>query len=200
MLHFVMMFAATAIIDSVSAHNGAHVVIRHGAVQHVSGDTRCYSTRMSGHELVIDNPGNCSRDERGVIEVVTPSLSAVAVSNGGSLQASGAFPAQPSIEAAVEQGGTIDIRFIAAQRVTASVYSGGRIFVNARNTLDATIDSGGVVTYWGEARDVRKSVYNGGVVQRGAEDDAFSAETPTSTANPCRDSTKRSRYRRESCR
>jgi len=200
MLHFVTIFAATAIIDAVSAHNGAHVVIRYGAVQRVSGDTRCYSTEMKGRELVVDNPGRCPRAERGVIEVVTPSLSTVAVSNGGSLQLIGVFPAQSSIEAAVEQGGTIDIRSIAADRVAASVYSGGRIFANARNTLDATIESGGVVTYWGEARDVRKSVRDGGVVQRGTEDDAFSAETPTSTASPCRDSTKRSRYRRESCR
>src|ERR1044071_3294692 len=125
-----------------------------------------------GEFNAIDNKRHdCRRDEDALIEVVTPQLPAVKVSNGGIVRTLGTFPAQASIEAAVEQGGTLDIRSIVADRVAASVYSGGRIFTNARKTLDARVDSGGVVTYWGDVEDVHKSVHNGGVVQRGKAED-----------------------------
>ncbi|HKS25718.1 MAG TPA: DUF2807 domain-containing protein [Thermoanaerobaculia bacterium] len=167
--------------QAVEAHNGAHVVIRYGTAQRVSvieGDPRCTTVSVgAGARLVINNERHCQRDERALIEIVTPRLPAVSVSNGGMLRTLGTFPAQASIEVAVQQGGTLDVRSIVADRVVASVYSGGRIFTNARQTLDAKVDSGGVVTYWGDVENVHKSVHNGGVVQRGTADDEIGSSS-----------------------
>jgi len=177
MLHLLLLLAVLPVgeFQAVEAHNGAHVVIRYGTAQRVSvieGHPRCTTVSVAaGARLVINNERHCQRDERALIEVVTPRLPAVSVSNGGMLRALGTFPAQASLEVAVQQGGTLDVRSIVADRVVASVYSGGRIFTNARQTLDAKVDSGGVVTYWGDVENVHKSVHNGGVVQRGTADD-----------------------------
>lgn len=155
---------------SVELSDGGHVIIRHGAVQRVTiveGDPEFTRIRVgSGGRLLIDNTGKCPRGYRVQVEVVTPHLTRVAVSNGGRVETAGAFPAQSSIEAAVEQGGTVDIRSLPADRVEASVYSGGGIFTTARTTLDANVESGGSITYWGDA-EVRKSVRDGGAVKRG---------------------------------
>jgi hypothetical protein len=161
---------------TVELNHGGHVIVRHGPVQRVTlltGDSRYTGIRVAGGQrLVIDKcAAKCPRGYRMQIEVITPELSAVAVSNGGTLQIAGAFPAQASIEADVEQGGMIDIRSIAADAVDASVDSGGRIFTSPRETLTATIDSGGAITYWGDPR-VRRSVRHGGVVVRGTAEDA----------------------------
>lgn len=157
---------------SVEVHHGGRVIVRHGAVQRVSmikGDRQFTRIRIvDGDRLVIDRTdGKCPRDYEVEIEVVTPHVERVVASNGAWLQAVGHFPAQASIEVDLEQGGTIDIRAIAADNVEASVFSGGRILTTARETLDASVDSGGVITYWGEARSVKKSVHDGGMVRRG---------------------------------
>lgn len=161
---------------SIEASNGSHVVVRHGTVQRVSmidGDTRCTHISIgSGKRLVINTSRHdCGRDYRAEVEVMTPDLSAVSVSNGGILRAVGAFPAQPAIDAQVEQGGILDIRSLPADRVDASVFSGGRIFTNCRKTLSASVESGGNITYWGDVEDLHKSVRDGGVVERGDADD-----------------------------
>jgi hypothetical protein len=102
------------------------------------------------------------------------------VSNGGTVQSRGAFPAQAAIEAGVEQGGTIDIRSIGADSVTASVDAGGRIFTHPGEKLAATVVSGGVITYWGDVR-VQRSVRDGGVVAKGTPADA---RRPLTELNP----------------
>ena len=160
--------------QSIELRNGGHVIVRHGEkhrVTIVTGDARYTSIRVAGgNQLVIDKcEGDCPHRYRVDVEVVTPELSAVSVSNGGMLIV-GAFPSQQKIEAHVEQGGTIDIRAIAADAVDASVYSGGRILTRPRQSLVASVDSGGAITYWGDAR-VEKSVRHGGVVQRGSRAD-----------------------------
>ena len=118
----------------------------------------------SGRELSTPRSSSRSKSSRRR----SPSIS---VSNGGTLQSLGAFPAQAAIKAHVEQGGRIDIRSIVADTVDASVYSGGGIFTNPRKTLTAAVTSGGAITYWGDAR-VKRSVRDGGVVQRGTPGDA----------------------------
>lgn len=162
------------VFRSVELSNGGQVIVRHGATRRVtvlSGNPRDVRIAVKGQRLVIDNHGHSrnhrrSPEERLRVEVVTPELEAVAVSNGGRLQTDGPFPAQAAIAASVEEGGSIDIRSIAADDVEASVYSGGGILTQARETLTASVKSGGIITYWGEAR-VRKSVRDGGVVVRG---------------------------------
>jgi len=164
---------------SIELHSGGSVIVRHGSTQRVtilSGDLRCSQVRLAGGQrLVIENHiHQCPRDHRLQVEVITPEITAVSVSDGGTLRADGAFPAQSAIEADVENGGTIDIRSIAADAVDASVYSGGRIFTNPRATLAGSVESGGIITYWGDVR-VRKSVRDGGIVLRGTPEDAEKA-------------------------
>lgn len=161
---------------SIEAANGRHIVVRYGAAQRVSvdGDSRCTSVRIgSGLRLLIDSgDAGCPHGQRTRVEVVTPTLSAISVSHGGTVEVVGAFPAQQSIDVAVEQGGTIDVRSIPADLVRASVYSGGRIFTRPRTALKASVESGGIVTYWGDAVDVRKSVRDAGMVTKGTAEDA----------------------------
>lgn len=161
--------------DSVELQNGGQVVVRHGPVQRVtvvSGDSRTTRITVDRGRLVIDGHGRGRpRDHRLEVEVVTPAVTAVSVSNGGTVRTAGAFPAQAAIDAHVEQGGRVDIRAIPADAVFASVYSGGGIFTNARQALTAKITSGGSITYWGDAR-VQKTVRDGGAVRRGKAADA----------------------------
>ncbi len=159
--------------ESVELRHGGNVVVRQGPVQRVtmlSGDPRYSTVQLEGKRLVIENRGGHSRDYRLEVEVVTPELESIAVSNGGTMQTAGEF-SQARVEASVEQGGRLDIRSITADAVIASVDSGGGIFTNPRKTLDATVTSGGAVTYWGDPR-VNKTVRDGGVVQRGKLEDA----------------------------
>lgn len=161
--------------QSIEAANGRHVTVRYGTTQRVSieGDSRCASVRVgTGLRLLLDSADHCPHGQRPQIEVVTPTLSAISVAHGGWVAVVGAFPAQRSIDVHVEQGGTIDVRSIPADLVDASVYSGGRIFTTPRKTLDARVESGGIITYWGDAVDVRKSVRDAGVVTKGAAGDA----------------------------
>jgi hypothetical protein len=175
-MHILALLTLATIIPvsefrSIALSNGGHVVVRHGPVQSVSiraGDLQYTRVRVDDQRLIIDRTAReCPERYRLEIEVVTPHVSRVSVSNGGTVQTIGEFPAQASIEADVEQGGTADIRAIPADRVNASVYSGGRIFTTAQQKLTASVESGGAITYWGDVQDVSESVRHGGVVTRG---------------------------------
>jgi hypothetical protein len=169
---------------SVELHDGGDVIVRHGQTQRVTilgGNLRSTRVRLVGQRLVIEHcKPDCPGNDQFQIEIITPELSAVSVSDGGTVRSVGAFPVQAAIEAGVEQGGTIDIRSIAADAVAASVDSGGRIFTKPRGTLSATIASGGVITYWGNVR-VQRTVRDGGVVVRGTPADA---DQPLSKLSP----------------
>jgi uncharacterized ubiquitin-like protein YukD len=170
---------------SVELHDGGQVFLRHGSTQRVtvlSRDLRCTRVQVAdGQRLVILNRvGECPRNHQLQIEVITPEIAAISVSDGGTVQSLGAFPVQGAIDANVEQGGTIDIRAIPADVVDASVDSGGRIFTNPRKTLAATVVSGGIITYWGDVH-VKRSVRDGGVVARGTLADA---DKPLSELSP----------------
>ncbi|HEY6141538.1 MAG TPA: DUF2807 domain-containing protein [Thermoanaerobaculia bacterium] len=167
--------------ETLEARNGAHVLVRQGAVPRVSvlrGDPRCVTVSSgAGDRLVIDKSGHdCRRGERVQIEVIVRHLSAAAVSNGGSLRTLDAFPDEKSIDAHVEHGGTLDVRSLAADRVAASVSSGGRILTAPRKTLEASVESGGIILYWGDAA-VKQSVSHGGVVARGTAEEAEKASS-----------------------
>ncbi len=161
---------------SVELHRGrGTVLIRHGQTQRVTivdGDPRFTRVGATGGRLVIENcKPDCPRNYRSRVEVITPELAAVSISSGGIVQNVGAFPVQAAIEVRVDNGGTLDVRSMAADAVEASVDSGGRILTRPRQTLTATIHSGGNITYWGDPH-VRRSVRDGGVVRRGAPQDA----------------------------
>ena len=166
----------TASFSSVELRNGGDVNLIHGESPRVTllrGDPeQATITIRDDGRLVIDRcPTDCPRNHDFEVEVVTPALDAVAVAEGGTIQAHGGFPPQPEIEVAVSQGGTIDIRSMPVANVTASVFSGGRIFTRPRTALSADVEQGGNVTYWGDAV-VKSSVRYGGVVVMGTAGDA----------------------------
>ena len=150
-----------ASFNSVELRNGGAVNLIHGRSQSVTllkGDPLQASiTIRDDGRLVIDRcPTECPRNHDFEVEVVTPALGAIAVAEGGSIQARGEFPPQPGIDVAVSQGGAIDIRSMPVANVTASVYSGGMIFARPAIAMSAGVEQGGNITYWGDA--VVKSV------------------------------------------
>ena len=166
----------TASFSSVELRNGGKVSLVHGQSQGVTllkGDPELASiTIRDDGRLVIDRcPTHCPRNHDFEVEVVTPALGAIAVAEGGTIQTRGEFPPQIEIGVAVSQGGTIDIRSMPVANVTASVYSGGRIFTRPGAAMSADVEQGGNITYWGDAV-VESSVRYGGVVVRGTAADA----------------------------
>ena len=176
---------------SVEMHDGGHVILRHGATQRVTllkGGVDCPNfTLADGGRLVIDkykgrdkHKGQCPRGYELEIEIITPYIDEIVASDGGVIQSRGSFPRQAEIKTAVRNGGTIDIRTIVTDRVTASVEEGGRVLTMPQVTLSANVASGGQITYWGDAR-VESSVRNGGGVIKGT---AAEADKPLSEFGP----------------
>ena len=166
----------TASFSSVELRNGGKVNLVHGQSQGVTllkGDPEQASiTIRDDGRLVIDRcPTRCPRNHDFEVEVVTPPLGTIAVAEGGTIQARGDFPPQSEIGVEVSQGGTIDIRTMPVAHVTASVFSGGRIFTRPGAALSAKVEQGGNITYWGDAV-VKSSIQYGGVVVDGRPSDA----------------------------
>lgn len=158
-----------AAFQSIELRGGGTVTVRYGPTRQVvvrdANPDR--PIRADGATLLIDRcSGECRRGHRIAVEVVTPELGRVAVSDGGRIELVGDFPRQAAIAASVSSGGTIDIRPIEAARVTAAVEQGGRILARAGRQLTASVSDGGNVTYWGDA-SVTSSIRRGGVVERG---------------------------------
>jgi Putative auto-transporter adhesin, head GIN domain len=171
--------------SSVELRSGGRAILHHGPTQSVTlvkgslDYTRV--TIADGGRLVIDRcKSECPRGYDLEIEIVTPDIARVSVEDGGTIQSSGSFPRQVEITVGVNDGGTIDIRSMAVDSVSASVYSGGRIFTRPQAAMFASVVDGGIITYWGDAR-IRKSIKGGGVVTRGT---AAEAGQPLSESSP----------------
>jgi beta-lactamase regulating signal transducer with metallopeptidase domain len=164
----------TGSFDAVELRNGGTVTLIHGEsprVAVIQGNPEEHSITIRDGRLVIDHCArSCSHRQAFEVEVVTPGLTAIAVAHGGTIQSRGDFPTQAEIGVDVSQGGTIDMRSMPVQNVTASVYSGGRIFAMPAAALTAKVEQGGNVTYWGDAV-VKSSIQDGGVVVAGTADD-----------------------------
>jgi hypothetical protein len=161
--------------SAIELRNGGTVNLVHGSSQHVTllkGDPEEIAITVGADSrLVIDRcPERCPDRHDLEVEVETPGLATIAVAEGGTIQSRGDFPLQPEIGVDVSQGGTIDIRSIPVANVTASVYSGGRIFTQAGAAVSAKVKQGGNVTYWGDPV-VKSSVRLGGVVVKGSTTD-----------------------------
>ena len=183
--------------------NGVKAVLHYGSPQRVTllkgnGDTSLIT--VTQEQLVIDKcRAKCPRGYELQVEIVTPLINAIAVTNGGAIESRGDFPLQTAMSLAVNHGGTVDARTISANNITAAVAQGGRILANPQVTMVASVSNGGVITYWGNAR-VTSSTEHGGVVSKGASGDlrkplsdveAQESCTPNVPATPAR--AKRSR-------
>ena len=171
--------------DSVELRGGGELLLRHGPTQRVTllkgslDYTRV--TIADGGRLVIDRcKSRCPKGYDLEIEIVTPDIAGISVADGGTIQSRGSFPRQAKIGAAVRDGGTIDIRSMSVDSVTASVEEGGIIFTMPQTALFARVVEGGIITYWGDAR-VESSVRRGGAVTRGT---AVEADKPLSELGP----------------
>lgn len=155
--------------DSIELRGGGELVIRHGARQSV--------TMLSGHRALagfdVDTQGTLiirpcrtsCRNQRLRVEVVTPTLDAVAIRGGGSIRAEGGFPAADDVALAIHGGGTIDTRAVPRRNVAAAIVGGGLIRASAQDSLAASIIGGGAVRYVGNPRTT-VSVNGGGAVSR----------------------------------
>jgi hypothetical protein len=158
--------------NSIAVIDGGHVVLRPAPTQRVTllrgslDYTRLSTT--DGGRLVIDKCiRKCPRGYQLEVEIFAPSFARISLANGGSVQTRGGFPRQRELTVAVSHGGTIDVRSMAADRVTASVDQGGGIFTVPRAWLFARVTQGGMITYWGDAQ-VRSSVGHRGAVNKGS--------------------------------
>lgn len=169
-----LLLSLAADFRAIDLHGGGEVIVRHAPARQVrflAGDADHTRIREAGGRLIIDNcPDRCPHLYRPVIEVTTPEIDALSVNDGGLIRSEGAFPGQAAVDARVNSGGAVDIRTLAAAEVTASVAQGGMIFTRPGRRLDARVEQGGAVTYWGRPA-VTRSVHQGGVVQRGADKD-----------------------------
>lgn len=156
--------------NSVEVSDGGHVMIRYGSTHRVTlvrGDLNYTKMRVNADGvLVVQNLRHESRGYRSEVEIEMPSITRLLMSNGGWIRTSGSFPRQGQIEVEVDNGGSIDTRSMVVDNVTASVDQGGRILTVPGASLSARVSHGGVITYWGNPR-VRRSIEDGGVVQKG---------------------------------
>ena len=159
--------------QSIELQGGGIVTVRHGPTRQVtvSYENPDRPIRTVGDRLVIAPcSGECPRGHHIEVEVVTPAVSRVAVTDGGILHVVGDFPRQAAATASVSSGGTVDVRWLEASKVAASVSNGGRILARPGRELTARISDGGSITYWGDAA-VTSSVRRGGVVVQGAPEE-----------------------------
>jgi hypothetical protein len=177
--------------QAIELNDGGHVTVRHGATQRVTlieGSRQYTRFVMRDHTLRIENCYvHCPRGYRLQVEIVTPSVLGLAVNDGGMVRAEGAFQEQDSVAAAVSDGGIVDARAIPGRSVAAAVSSGGRVLVTARANLAAHVQHGGIVTFWGDPRNIAKAVSDGGAITRGAPGDAnkpLSGLSPRAEAAP----------------
>jgi hypothetical protein len=160
----------TASFDSVELRAGGHVTLRHGATPRVTlveGDRRMTRFSVDRHgKLVIETSchSDCPRNYRLRVDVVMPRIDGLAVSQGGSIRAEGSFAPTGAIAAAVNQGGTVDVRAIPARTVTAAVNQGGSVLVTANGALVAAVHQGGSIVYWGKPTSLTRAVSNGGSI------------------------------------
>src|SRR5262245_39085439 len=131
---------------SVTLHSGGEVILRHGSSHRVSiieGGAGCARVEIEdGDHLVIERiHGKCGRYGL-VVEVVTPEIAEVTVTDGGTLRAVDGFPKQNELVVTVENGGTIDARSLKPEVVIAEVNSGGRILTKSANSLLASVTQG----------------------------------------------------------
>jgi hypothetical protein len=155
--------------DSVELRGGGHVTLRYGATQRVTfvqGSPQY--TRLAiedGNKLIIDVCNdNCPMHYDLDIEIVTPHLTAVAVSGGGDIESQSGFPAQDEIAAAVQGGGDVDVRAIEARTARAAVSGGGDIRIHADSELTAAVNGGGTIRYSGGAQ-VTSAINGGGSIE-----------------------------------
>jgi hypothetical protein len=155
--------------DQIELRGGGTVTLRQGGEQRVTmlrGDARLTRFTVVDGRLIIDACVRSCRDHDLEVEIVVPSIRAVAIAGGGAVRAQEGFAPRGALALAVSGGGLLDFDDIDAADVAASVRGGGHIRARARANLAASVQGGGVIDYWGDP-EVVSSVRGGGVVRAG---------------------------------
>ena len=159
---------------SVELNGGIKAVLHYGSPQRVTmlkGSEDVSLMTVTGERLVIEKcRDKCPRGYELQVEIVTPLIKSISVSNGGAIESLGDFPLHTAMSLAVSHGGTVDARAISANNITAAVNQGGRILAKPQITMVASVSNGGVITYWGNPK-VTSSTEHGGAVNKGAAGD-----------------------------
>ena len=155
---------------SVELRGGGEVTVVPGPAQRVTivqGSTSYTRVYVDGQgKLKIDACyRQCPRNFNLQIRIESPRVPDVAISGGGAITALNGFAPQSHLSAAVNGGGTINMRALDAVDVSAAVNGGGRIFVRPRNALSAAVRGGGEIRYSGNPQ-VSMAVAGGGDVRR----------------------------------
>jgi hypothetical protein len=157
--------------ESVGLEAGGDVYIVPGPVQRVTlvnGSTEFTHFEMRrDRQLRISTSCNarCPSNYPLTIVIESPDVPDVAVRAGGRIIAKPGFAPQRQISAAVDAGGTIDLRAVTADSVSAAVRAGGDIYVHPRVALSAAVSAGGDIRYIGNP-SVSMAVRDGGEVRR----------------------------------
>ena len=158
--------------DSVELNGGGVLTIVPGPVQRVTlldGNTQFTSFRVVRDgklEITTRCNDSCPRRYDLRVRVESPRVPDVAVRAGGAIVAGRGFAPQRDLAAAVSAGGSIDLRAVTADSVSAAINAGGAIFVHPRRSLSAAVNAGGEIRYSGNPA-VSMAVHNGGSVRRG---------------------------------
>jgi hypothetical protein len=160
---------------SVQLVGGGHVVLKPGPAAQTRlllGDPRYTRILDEGDgRLRIENcRAGCPHGYAAEVEVISPSIAALSVSDSGLLEVRPGFSAPASLALAVSNGGTVDARPLSAGAVSAAVAQGGRILLRAEESLNAVVADGGMVAYWGRPH-VHTHIARGGVVGPGRAGD-----------------------------
>lgn len=157
----------TAPFHSIEINGGGHVDVTYGPQSKV--DLKAGSPDVTRFEVkegtlhIYACERKCPAHYELKLAITVPVLNNVAVKGGGAIIGHGSFPGQKSINAAVQGGGTIDIRDITVSSANAAVMGGGQIHTAAEQNLSAAVMGGGEITYRGHPQ-VSQSVLGGGSV------------------------------------
>jgi hypothetical protein len=156
---------------SIQLSDGGDLTVVPGPVQRVtlvSGSREFTRFRMRDNgqlQISIECNGRCPRNYDLRIQIESPQVPSLAISDGGTIVVQRGFAPQRHIAAAVSEGGTIDLRSVAVDDVSAAVNSGGDIYVRPRVRLSAAVNEGGDIHYSGNPQ-ITMAVRNGGDVRR----------------------------------
>jgi D-alanyl-D-alanine carboxypeptidase len=176
------------LFNSIHVPGNGHVILRPATTQRVrfvKGSLDYTGVTVTDRGLLVIDKCHrkCPPNYQLEIEIGLPGVTKLSVADGGWIRSEGRFSRQQDIAIEVSNGGTIDIRSMPADRVTASIDQGGQIRTVAGISLSATVSHGGVITYWGNAR-VTRSIDDGGSVERGTAADMTAPPVDDGTTVP----------------
>lgn len=156
---------------SIELRGGGDVIVRPGPAQRVTilnGSTQFTGFHVTRYgQLKIDACNErCPQRYDLRIEIVSPNAPDLAIRGGGAITAAPGFGPQSQLSAAIDGGGRIDARAIAATRFNAAINGGGKILAGRASALAAAVNGGGEVRYAGDPQ-VTVAIHGGGNVRPG---------------------------------